>query len=107
MSGAGKDRKSAQEHFQAGILTRMDEIIMFSALTPEQMLEIVDLQMNEVRSRLEERGLKVELTDEARTWLAKRGYDPSFGARPLKRALQKYVENPLSVTLLSGEYGGR
>jgi len=78
---------------------------MFSALTPEQMLEIVDLQMNEVRSRLEERGLKVELTDEARTWLAKEGYDPSFGARPLKRALQKYVENPLSVTLLSGEYG--
>jgi len=65
----------------------------------------VDLQMNEVRSRLEERGLKVELTDEARTWLAKEGYDPSFGARPLKRALQKYVENPLSVTLLSGEYG--
>ena len=60
--------------------------------------------MKEVRSRLEEHGLKVELTGEAREWLAKEGYDPSFGARPLKRALQKYVESPLSVALLSGEY---
>jgi len=100
-----KIKKALKSTFRPEFLNRIDEIIMFSALTPEQMLEIVDLQMNEVRSRLEERGLKVELTDEARTWLAKEGYDPSFGARPLKRALQKYVENPLSVTLLSGEYG--
>jgi len=100
-----KIEKALKSTFRPEFLNRIDEIIMFSALTPEQMLEIVDLQMNEVRSRLEERGLKVELTDEARTWLAKEGYDPSFGARPLKRALQKYVENPLSVTLLSGEYG--
>lgn len=67
-------------------------------------MQIVDLQMKEVRSRLEEHGLKVELTQPAREWLATEGYDPSFGARPLKRALQKYVESPLSVSLLSGEF---
>jgi len=68
------------------------------------MREIVDLQMQEVRSRLEEHGLKVELTPAAREWLAQEGFDPAFGARPLRRALQKYVESPLSVSLLSGQF---
>ncbi|HOV07056.1 MAG TPA: AAA family ATPase [Anaerolineaceae bacterium] len=99
-----KIEKALKSTFRPEFLNRIDEIIMFSPLTTEQMLEIVDLQMKEVRSRLEEHGLKVELTEEAREWLAKEGYDPSFGARPLKRALQKYVESPLSVALLSGEY---
>jgi ATP-dependent Clp protease ATP-binding subunit ClpC len=99
-----KIEKALKSTFRPEFLNRIDEIIMFSPLTTEQMLEIVDLQMKEVRSRLEEHGLKVELTGEAREWLAKEGYDPSFGARPLKRALQKYVESPLSVALLSGEY---
>ena len=85
-------------------LNRIDEIIMFSPLTIEQMSKIVDLQMKEVQSRLMEHGLSVELTPEARKWLADEGYDPSFGARPLKRALQKYVESPLSVALLSGNF---
>lgn len=99
-----KIEKSLKSTFRPEFLNRIDEIIMFSPLTTEQMLEIVDLQMKEVRSRLEEHGLKVELTQEAREWLAGVGYDPSFGARPLKRALQKYVESPLSVSLLSGEF---
>jgi len=99
-----KIEKALKSTFRPEFLNRIDEIIMFSPLTTEQMLEIVDLQMKEVRSRLEEHGLKVELTGEAREWLAKEGYDPTFGARPLKRALQKYVESPLSVALLSGEY---
>jgi ATP-dependent Clp protease ATP-binding subunit ClpA len=86
-------------------LNRIDEIIMFSPLTKEQMMQIVNLQMKEVRSRLEEHGLTVELTKAACEWLASEGYDASFGARPLKRALQKYVESPLSVSLLSGEFG--
>ncbi len=60
--------------------------------------------MKEVESRLSEQGLKVELTEAARNWLADEGYDPTFGARPLKRALQKYVESPLSVSLLSGQF---
>ena len=99
-----KIEKSLKSTFRPEFLNRIDEIIMFSPLTTEQMLEIVDLQLKEVRSRLNEHGLQVELTEAAREWLAKEGYDPSFGARPLKRALQKYVESPLSIALLSGEY---
>jgi ATP-dependent Clp protease ATP-binding subunit ClpC len=65
---------------------------------------IVDLQMKEIRDRLSERGLEVDLSHEAREWLAEVGFDPAFGARPLRRALQKYVESPLSVRLLGGEF---
>ncbi len=68
------------------------------------MEQIVDLQMKEVRERLAEHDLQVELTEAARKWLAKEGYDPAFGARPLRRAIQKYVESPLSVKILEGEY---
>ena len=100
-----KIEKALKSTFRPEFLNRIDEIIMFSPLTKEQMMEIVDLQMKEVRSRLEEHGLTVELTQSAREWLASEGYDASFGARPLKRALQKYVESPLSVSLLSGEFG--
>ena len=99
-----KIEKALKSTFRPEFLNRIDEIIMFSPLTKEQMMEIVDLQMKEVRNRLEEHGLKVELTPPAREWLASEGYDASFGARPLKRALQKYIESPLSVSLLSGEF---
>jgi ATP-dependent Clp protease ATP-binding subunit ClpC len=99
-----KIEKALKSTFRPEFLNRIDEIIMFSPLTKEQMLQIVDLQMKEVRNRLEEHGLKVELTDAARDWLAAEGYDASFGARPLKRALQKHVESPLSVSLLAGEF---
>jgi len=99
-----KIEKSLKSTFRPEFLNRIDEIIMFSPLTIEQMSKIVDLQMKEVQSRLMEHGLSVELTPEARKWLADEGYDPSFGARPLKRALQKYVESPLSVALLSGNF---
>jgi len=68
------------------------------------MAEIVDLQMKEVAERLQESGLKVELLPGARKWLAEKGFDPAFGARPLGRALQKYVESPLSISLLAGEF---
>jgi ATP-dependent Clp protease ATP-binding subunit ClpC len=99
-----KIEKALKSTFRPEFLNRVDEVIMFSPLTKEQMMEIVDLQMKEVRERLDEHGLKVELTQSAREWLASEGYDASFGARPLKRALQKYVESPLSVSLLSGEF---
>ena len=99
-----KIEKALKGTFRPEFLNRIDEIIMFSPLTKEQMMQIVDLQMKEVRSRLEEHGLKVELTQPAREWLATEGFDANFGARPLKRALQKYVESPLSVSLLSGEF---
>jgi ATP-dependent Clp protease ATP-binding subunit ClpC len=68
------------------------------------MEEIVVLQMKEVQDRLNEFNITVELSDAARKWLAKEGYDPAFGARPLRRAIQKHVESPLSVELLSGKY---
>jgi ATP-dependent Clp protease ATP-binding subunit ClpC len=99
-----KIEKALKGTFRPEFLNRIDEIIMFSALTLEQMQEIVTLQMKEIRTRLEEHGLKVELTTAAREWLAAEGYDQNLGARPLKRALQKYVESPLSVSLLSGQY---
>jgi len=70
----------------------------------EQMEQIVDLQMAKVRERLAEHGLSVELSLTARSWLAEEGYDPAFGARPLQRALQKYIESPLSVKILQGEF---
>jgi ATPases with chaperone activity, ATP-binding subunit len=99
-----KIEKALKSTFRPEFINRIDEIIMFSPLTKDQMQEIVDLQMKEIRSRLEEHGLKVEMTDPAREWLASEGYDQALGARPLKRALQKYVESPLSISLLAGEY---
>ncbi|MEA5078318.1 MAG: AAA family ATPase [Anaerolineaceae bacterium] len=96
--------KALRSTFRPEFINRIDEIIMFSSLTLEQMQAIVDLQMKEVRSRLEEHGLKVELSKTAREWLANEGFQQNLGARPLKRALQKYVESPLSISLLSGEY---
>jgi ATP-dependent Clp protease ATP-binding subunit ClpC len=101
-----KIEKALKSTFRPEFLNRIDEIIIFSPLNTEQMLEIVDLQMAEVQGRLEEHGLKVQLTDAARSRLAEIGYDPAFGARPLRRALQKHVESPLSVSLLSGEFTG-
>jgi ATP-dependent Clp protease ATP-binding subunit ClpA len=78
-------------------------VIIFHNLTEEHMLKIVDLQMHEIAERLSEQGVTIVLTDAAREWLAKEGYDRVFGARPLRRTLQRYVENPLALQLLSGE----
>ena len=99
-----KIEKALKETFRPEFLNRIDEVIVFSPLTLEQMYEIVDLQMDEIRQRLAEHGLKVELTKKAREWLAKEGFNSIFGARPLKRTLQKYVESPLSISLLSGDF---
>jgi len=99
-----KIEKALKGAFRPEFLNRIDEIIMFSPLSVEQMEEIVVLQMKEVQDRLNEYNITVQLTDGARQWLAKAGYDPAFGARPLRRAIQKNVESPLSVELLSGKY---
>ena len=99
-----KIQKELKKTFRPEFLNRIDEIITFSPLSLEQMSEIVDLQMAEVCERLSEHGLTVRLTSAARDWLANIGYDPAFGARPLRRALQKHVESPLSVKLLGGEF---
>ncbi len=100
-----KIEKALKSTFRPEFLNRIDEIIMFSPLSVEQMEKIVDLQLKEIQERLNEYDVAIELTEEARKWLAKAGYDPAFGARPLRRALQKHVESPLSVKLLGGEIG--
>jgi ATP-dependent Clp protease ATP-binding subunit ClpC len=99
-----KIEKALKGAFRPEFLNRVDETIMFSPLSLEQMESIVVLQMKEVQDRLNEHNITVELTDAARGWLAKEGFDPAFGARPLRRAIQKYVESPLSVELLGGKF---
>ena len=99
-----KIEKALKAAFRPEFINRVDETIMFSPLTVEQMEEIVVLQMKEVQDRLNEHDITVQLSDAARIWLAKEGFDPAFGARPLRRAIQKYVESPLSVELLGGKY---
>ena len=90
--------------FRPEFINRIDEIIVFHQLTEEQLRSIVDLMVNDLKARLAERKLEVELTPEAKSWLANTGYDPVFGARPLRRAIERYVENPLSTRLLKGEF---
>ncbi len=99
-----KIEKALKDAFRPEFLNRIDEIITFSPLSLEQMLEIVDLQMADVQARLNENGLSATLTGDARRWLAEKGYNPDFGARPLARALQRYIESPLSKQLLAGEF---
>lgn len=95
--------KALKSTFRPEFINRIDEIIMFDKLSSAEMAAIVDLQMSEINSRMEDNGVRLSLDDEARKWLASIGSDPAFGARPLRRALQKYVENPISAKWLSGE----
>ncbi len=99
-----KIQKKLKKTFSPEFLNRVDEIIIFHTLSPEQVKQIVELEMKEISARLAEQGLTVELTEAAREWLAEEGYDPQFGARPLKRTLQRRVESPLSIQLLNGGF---
>jgi ATP-dependent Clp protease ATP-binding subunit ClpC len=99
-----KIEKALRETFRPEFLNRVDEIIIFSPLTLQDVEKMVDLQLGKLAERLSEQGLSVHLTESARNWIAKQGYDPSMGARPLRRAIQRYIENPLSVRLLRGEF---
>jgi ATP-dependent Clp protease ATP-binding subunit ClpB len=90
--------------FRPEFLNRIDEVVEFRALTREQIGEIVELQLARLRERLAERRIALELTDAAKEALAEAGWDPAFGARPLKRALQRLVENPLALRLLEGDF---
>lgn len=91
-------------HFRPEFLNRLDEVIIFNPLGREQIKYIVDIQLEGLRHRLAERGLHLELTDGAREILAEEGYDPSFGARPLRRAIQRLVQDPLARRILTGEF---
>jgi ATP-dependent Clp protease ATP-binding subunit ClpB len=91
-------------HFKPEFLNRVDDILIFQRLTKEQLREIVTLQMARLRRLLAERHLSLELTDKARDFLAEAGYDPVYGARPLRRAIQTYLQDRLAPMLLAGEF---
>jgi ATP-dependent Clp protease ATP-binding subunit ClpB len=93
-----------REFFRPEFLNRVDEVVVFRPLTRDQISDIVELQLARLRGRLADRGLALELTDEAKELVAEAGWDPTYGARPLKRALQRLVENPLALRLLEGDF---
>jgi len=92
--------------FRPEFLNRLDEVIIFRHLTDEDLKEVIDLELGKVRDRLEERGLNLTLTDEAKEFLIKKGSNLDYGARPLRRAIENYVEDPLSEELLQGTFQG-
>jgi ATP-dependent Clp protease ATP-binding subunit ClpB len=91
-----------RRHFRPEFLNRVDEIIVFHSLTDAQLGQIVEIQLGRLRARLAERQIRIELTAAAREFLVRTGYDPHYGARPLKRAIQKEIETPLARLVLSG-----
>ncbi|MCU0246946.1 MAG: AAA family ATPase, partial [Bryobacter sp.] len=90
-------------HFRPEFLNRLDEIILFHRLKRENMASIVDIQLKRLEKLLTDRKITLKLSDQAKAWLADKGYDPMYGARPLKRTIQKYLQDPLAEALLSGE----
>ncbi len=92
-----------RQHFRPEFLNRVDETIVFHSLSEQHLKRIVDIQLENLRRRLEDRHISIELTDAAKTHLVRTGYDPSYGARPLKRAIQREIETPLARLMLKGE----
>jgi len=103
---AAKDRvmEELRRHFRPEFLNRVDEVIIFHALTMEDLLQIVDIQLRRLRALLAERGIELKLTEAAKRLLAEEGYDPVYGARPLKRTIQRRLQDPLAMKILQGEF---
>ena len=99
--------KEVERHFRPEFLNRVDDTIVFKALTREDLRTIVDYELAKVFKRLTEHGLKLELADQAKEFLIDKGYNPEFGARPLRRAIEHYIEDPLSEAMLRGEFKGK
>jgi ATP-dependent Clp protease ATP-binding subunit ClpB len=91
-------------HFRPEFLNRIDEIIVFHALSREQMRHVIDIQLRGLMKRLEERKIHIDLTDKAKDLLIEEGYDPTYGARPLKRTIQRRVLDPLAMRVLQGDF---
>ena len=100
----GRVLEVLKHHFKPEFLNRVDDIIIFHALNVSQIKQIVDIQIDRLNKRLAENKIALELTSEARDLLANEGFDPSYGARPLKRAIQRLIENPLALELLKGRF---
>ncbi|MHC4074582.1 MAG: AAA family ATPase, partial [Planctomycetota bacterium] len=100
-------QKEVEHHFRPEFLNRLDDTIVFKALTREDLQTIVDYELAKVFKRLTEHGLKLELTDQAKEFLIDKGYNPEFGARPLRRAIEHYIEDPLSESVLAGKFEGK
>ena len=99
-----RSQNELRDRFRPEFLNRVDEVVVFAALTRDQLADIVELQLGRLRDRLAERRLSLEVTDAAKEALAEEGWDPAYGARPLKRAIQRLVENPLALELLEGRF---
>ena len=95
--------RALRQTFRPEFLNRIDEIVIFNHLSQEEIVQIVDLLMKEVQERLSDRKVTIELAPEAKIWLGEKGFDPAFGARPLKRTVRRYVETPLARKVLAGE----
>ncbi len=104
MTSNVRSAEALRDTFRPEFLNRIDEIVEFHALSRDQLGSIVELQLARLRDRLAERGLSLELTDAAKETVSEAGWDPTYGARPLKRAIQRLIENPLALRLLEGEF---
>ena len=93
------------QHFRPEFINRIDEVVVFRPLSRDQIRAITDIQIAHLRGRLQERGMDLRLTDAALDLLGEAGFDPVYGARPLRRAVQQRLENPLAQRILAGEYG--
>ena len=100
-------QKEVEHHFRPEFLNRLDDTIVFKALTRENLQIIVDYELAKVFKRLIDHGLKLELTDQAKEFLIDKGYNPEFGARPLRRAIEHYIEDPISESVLAGKFKGK
>ncbi len=100
-------QKEVERHFRPEFLNRVDDVIVFKSLTRKDLQTIVDYELAKVFKRLTERGFKLELTEQAKEFLIDKGYNPEFGARPLRRAIEHYLEDPLSEAVLRGEFKGK
>jgi ATP-dependent Clp protease ATP-binding subunit ClpC len=100
-----RTERALREFFRPEFLNRVDEVIIFEPLTEKELEQIVELMVDEVQDRLADRHVELELTEAAKAKLVKEGFDPVFGARPLRRVVTRQVENPLSKRILEGEFG--
>jgi ATP-dependent Clp protease ATP-binding subunit ClpC len=97
-----RDESQVRDYFRPEFINRLDEVLVFEQLKPEELRRIVDVQITRIAKHLTEQDIELEVTDAAKDELAREGYSPEFGARPLKRAIQKHVQNQLADAILSG-----